>query len=601
MQDRREFLKDIGGIGAAAFTLPAFASAEAIRRPNVILLMTDDQGYGDLTCHGNPIIKTPNLDRLHAESVRFVDFHVDPTCAPTRSALLTGRYSHRTKVWHTIMGRNYLNHAETTMAQMFKQSGYRTGLFGKWHLGCQYPYRPIDRGFDQWVGHGDAGTGTVNDYWGNDKFDDTYMRNGKWEKFKGFSTDIYFDEAMKFIKSDEKRPFFVYLPTNIPHSPWNLPKQLVDPYRDKTHIKTAYFFASIARMDSNLGRLRKMLREQGLERDTIIVYVTDNGTSGGDKVFNAGMRGRKASIYDGGHRVPCFIHWPGGELAQGSDVKHITAHIDLLPTLIDLCHLNKPKNVEFDGTSLVPLLKDSSAPWSERTLVVESQRIPHPKKWRKCAVMTDRWRLVNGKELYDMTADPGQAKDMAAEHPAVVEHLRNVYEDYWRDVSKGDMEHHNRVVVGSPHQREILLSCCDWMPTAGSLPWHHNHILKGVASNGYWCVYFQNAGAYVLELRRWPREVDAPIASSLSASTQHDICIYDKPALLAKGKALPIRKAKIQINSVVQEQGISSFQKCSVFSINLKAGKAKVQTWFMDENNKPLCGAYYVYISKYRV
>ena len=439
MHTRRGILRFLGA-SAAVLAMPssAITSTPPTDRPNVILIMTDDQGYGDLSCHGNPIIRTPNLDRLHAESVRLTNFHVDPTCSPTRSALMTGRYSHRVKVWHTIMGRNYLRRGEITSAEVFRQSGYRTGHFGKWHLGGEYPYRPIDRGFDAWVGHGDGGTGTANDYWGNDKFNDTYQRNGKQEKFNGFCTDIYFNETMKFIKSVKGDPFFVYLATNVPHLPWNVPKDWVDSYRGKTDIATACFFASISRMDMNLGRLRQFLRDEGLDRNTILVYLTDNGTSGGDKVFNAGMRSKKGSVYDGGHRVPCFIRWPDGGVAVGKDVDHVTAHIDLLPTLVELCGLKKPRDVAYDGTSLAPLLKDPATPWPDRALVVESQRIPYPEKWRQCAVMTDRWRLVNGQELYDLPLDPGQRKDVAKDHPEGVKRLRHVYETYWREVSQGD-------------------------------------------------------------------------------------------------------------------------------------------------------------------
>ena len=583
----------------------AIPSNYSTDRPNVILIMTDDQGYGDLSCHGNPIIRTPNLDRLHAKSVRLTNFHVDPTCSPTRSALMTGRYSHRVKVWHTIMGRNYLRRGETTVAEVFKQSGYRTGHFGKWHLGGEYPYRPIDRGFDAWVGHGDGGTGTANDYWGNDKFNDTYQRNGEWEKFKGFCTDIYFNETMKFIKSVKGDPFFVYLATNVPHTPWNVPKELVDPYRGKTDVATACFFASISRMDTNLGRLQQFLRNEGLDRNTILVYLTDNGTSGGANVFNAGMRSTKGSVYDGGHRVPCFIHWPDGGIEAGKDVDHVTAHIDLLPTLIELCHLKKPRDVALDGTSLVPLLMDPAAPWPSRTLVVESQRIPHPEKWRHFAVMTDRWRLVNGQELYDLPIDPGQKRNVAKEHPETVKRLRDVYEAYWQEVSQRDRDHYNRVVIGSPQQAETLLCSEDWLPTSGDFAWSQAHVLKGIQGNGFWTVEFAHEGKYRFELRRWPREADAPVTSgSVSPQPDDNVGLHEEythpdytPVQTGKGRAIPIHTARLMIDGREWDKAVAPASKAVVFDVQVTSGPGTVQSLFMGKDGEALCGAYYVYVS----
>ena len=281
------------------FAVPGLVAAQN-DRPNVVLVMTDDQGYGDLGCHGNAHVKTPQLDKLHAESVRFTDFHVSPFCAPTRAALMTGRFSDLTGVRTTIHGRNHLDVRETTMAEYFKSSGYATGHFGKWHLGRNYPFRPMDRGFDQWVGHGDGGIGTASDYWGNDKMNDHYMRNGRWEQFRGFSTDVFFDESMKFIARNKDKPFFVYLATNAPHWPWNVKEQWRDEYGDKLarfdktrKRSVADFYATITRFDENLGRLRKFLSDEGLSRNTILIFLTDNGTAGSWNVYNAGMRGIK--------------------------------------------------------------------------------------------------------------------------------------------------------------------------------------------------------------------------------------------------------------------------------------------------------------------
>ncbi len=367
--------------------------------PNVILIITDDQGYGDLACHGNPIVKTPNLDKLHAESIRLTNFHVDPTCSPTRSALMTGRYSSRVGVWHTVMGRSLLRKDEVTMANLFAANSYQTGMFGKWHLGDNYPYRPQDRGFREVLTHGGGAISNTPDWWGNNYFDDTLRHNGAWEKQKGYCTDVFFAAATRFIEQNKDRPFFAYIPTNAPHAPYNVPEKFSKPYVDKgVPQPRANFYGMITCIDENVGRLMAMLKERGLEQNTIVIYMTDNGSAipvnekTGDG-FSAGMRAFKGSEYDGGHRVPCFIRWPG-TLTGGRDVSKVTAHIDLLPTLIDLCSLKKPDKVEFDGKSLRQLLANDKPDWPERTLFVHSQRIDHPEKWRKSALscMTDRWR-----------------------------------------------------------------------------------------------------------------------------------------------------------------------------------------------------------------
>ena len=395
--------------------------------PNVILIMTDDQGYGDLACHGNPYIKTPHLDELHAESIRFTNFHVNPFCSPTRAALLTGRFSDLTHVRTTINGRNHLNTEEKTMAEFFKASGYRTGHFGKWHLGRNYPFRPIDRGFDQWVGHGDGGTGTASDYWGNDKMNDSYMRNGAWEKFEGFCTDIYFDEAISFINENMEEPFFVYLATNVPHAPWNVLKGSRDKYEEKlkqfeneTGRSVVDFYATITRFDENLGPLRKFLSDNDLSENTILIFLTDNGTSGGKAVYNAGMRGAKGSVYEGGHRVPCFVHWEAGNLNSAADIDRLTSHIDILPTLVDLCDLKTPEKAKYklSGESWGNILSGDNAGWPDRTLFLHSQNITQQhEKWKNSLVATEEWRLVNRDELYNIKSDPGQKNNVAGEHP----------------------------------------------------------------------------------------------------------------------------------------------------------------------------------------
>ena len=351
---RRDFINTVcrtasaGGIGSALGGIHACGGA-ARGKPNVVLVITDDQGYGDLACHGNPVIETPHLDQLHSESTRFTNFHVDPLCAPTRAGLLTGRYAYRTGVTAAFGGRSILRRGEVTMADIFRNNGYRTGQFGKWHLGDNYPYRPNERGFDESVTCWSGGVTQAADYWGNDYFDDTYYRNNQPEKFSGYCTDVYFNEAIRFVEENRQQPFFLYLPTNAPHAPYFVDRKYSKPYLDRgVAPQMAAFYGMITNLDENVGRLRAKLSELELEENTIFIFMTDNGTAAGVltpkeqsdwKGFNAGMRERKGSQYDGGHRVPFFIRWPAGGIDGPKDVGRLAAHIDVLPTLIQLVGL----------------------------------------------------------------------------------------------------------------------------------------------------------------------------------------------------------------------------------------------------------------------
>jgi arylsulfatase A-like enzyme len=546
----------------------------------VVLVLTDDQGYGDLGCLGNPILQTPNLDSLYRQSVRLTDFHVGPTCSPTRAALMTGRYCNRTGVWHTVMGRSLLRRDEVTMADVFAAGGYRTAIFGKWHLGDNYPLRPQERGFQEVLVHGGGGVGQTPDYWGNRYFDDTYWHNGVPEKQKGYCTDVWFDAALRFIEANRDRPFFAYIPTNAAHGPYHVAEKYSHLYAGK-EVPNANFYGMITNIDENMGRLLDGLKLLGLEENTILIFMTDNGTAAGfqgKRGFNAGMRGTKGSEYDGGHRVPCFLRWPAGGLAGGKDVGRLTAHIDLLPTLIAWCGLSKPKGVKFDGASLAPLLRDADAAWPDRVLVTDSQRIEHPEKWRKSAIMTDRWRLVNGKELYDIPADPGQKRDVAGEHSEVVEKLRHAYEDWWADVSPR-FDEYCEIVIGSDKESPARLTCHDWHGRAEP-PWNQTHILKGEQANGFWAVEVPQAGEYEFALRRWPRELDQPINAAIPG-----------------GQAIQASTARLTVGEIDLTGPVVAGAKEVVFRTPLKPGKMKLQTWLTAEDGTSR-GAYFVYVRR---
>ena len=588
MLNRRDFVKNIGlstaAIATSGLTVGYAAAGKkqsSVKRPNVILVMTDDQGHGDLACHGNPIIKTPWQDKLFAQSVRLTDFHVSPCCTPTRASLMTGNDAVRTGAWGTTWGRSLPRKDDMMMANAFAATGYKTGFFGKWHLGDNYPFRPEDRGFEEVVRHGGGGVGQTPDYWGNDYFDDTYYHNGKAEKYTGYCTDVWFDNAMGFIEKNKDKPFFCYLPTNAPHSPYLVADKYKKPYAGNPKVPSVAFYAMLANFDENMGRLMAKLKSLGLVDNTILIFMTDNGTSGGiagKKGYNSGMRGKKGSNYEGGHRVPCFIRWPEKGLKGGRDIGELSAHIDLLPTLIELCGLKVRKGVKFDGVSLAPLLTGAVEKLGERSIVIQySQTSTPPPKWGS-AVMSGKWRLVHGKELYDVRADPGQKTDLAARHPAIVERLRGDYERWWADVSKRFDETCD-IIVGSDHENPARLTAFDWHTRT---PWNQGHIRSGARCNGFWAVEVERDGTYEIALRRWPRELDKPISAAIKG-----------------GRAIPVQTARLKIGDVDETQKVPETAASSVFKVKLKAGKTRLQTWFMDSRNKALCGAYYVYVRRF--
>lgn len=576
--------------------------ASAADRPNVVIVITDDQGYGDLSCHGNPILKTPNIDRLHSESVRLTDYHVSPTCSPTRAALLTGHWTNRTGVWHTIMGRSMLRENEVTVGQIFKDAGYATGMFGKWHLGDNYPCRPEDRGFTEVMRHGGGGVGQTPDFWDNAYFDGSYFHNSKPEAVKGFCTDVWFDYAKRFIREQNKanKPFLAYISTNAPHGPMHSPEESSRPYQ-KQGVNVANFFGMIQNIDDNVGQMRKFLAAEGLTENTIFIFTTDNGTSSGDRVFNAGMRGRKGSEFDGGHRTPFFVHWPAGGLTGGRDVKPITAHVDVVPTLIDLCDVPAPKKVRFDGRSLRPLLGgkatsgDAAAEWPDRMLITDSQRVKDPIKWRKSSVMTSRWRLVNGEQLFDMQADPGQKTNVAKQHPDVVGRLSGFYEDWWKELTptfKQDVA----IALGHPAENPATLTCHDWI-TTGSTPWNQSHVRSaqtGPAVTGFWNVNVTQSGKYTVRLRRWPRESGAAIDQELPPGA-------DVPGVTPfrarPGKPIAAAKASLTIGKQTWETDVEPGQKEVVFDVELKGGRSRLSSLFHTAEGKTF-GGYYAYVER---
>jgi len=436
----------------AALLLAPFAVCDVAQAkpPNVLLIITDDQGYGDFSIHGNPHLQTPHIDKLGTESVRFDRFYVNSFCAPTRAALLTGRWPLRTGCHGVTNNAEAMRPSEVTLAEALGGGGYRSACIGKWHNGEQYPYTPMGQGFDEAFGFN-------NGHW-NNYFDPVLLRGSQPEQTKGYITDVFTDEAMKFITTNKTKPFFCYLSYNAPHSPYQVPDRYFDKFKAKGFDNTvAAFYGMCENLDDNVGRLLAHLEAEQLADNTIVLFLTDNGGTAGVRTYNAGMRGGKTSVHEGGTRVPLFMRWPAAKW-QPHLAAPIISHIDLFPTLLDLCGVKASDGPKVDGVTLRPLLEEGGrAAWSERTLfthnpIDETNKFPG-------AVRTQRHRLVreikgpaggsSAKandasatpwQLYDMETDPSETKDIAADHPDIVQQLSARYDAWFADISREGLE-----------------------------------------------------------------------------------------------------------------------------------------------------------------
>ena len=441
---------------ASGIVLESHAASPAFeKKPNIILVITDDQGYYDLSGHGNPDLTTPNLDALSKESLRFTRFQVSPTCAPTRSAIMSGRSPFYVGVTHTILERERMKLDVPTMPEMLKNAGYTTAIFGKWHLGDQTPYRPDQRGFDEVFIHGAGGIGqsyqgSCGDAPGNKYFDPAILHNNSFVKTKGFCTDIFFNQAMQWIESQkDSQPFFAYIATNAPHGPFIAPDSYKKKFLDAgLPERTVGFYGMIENIDENVGLLTNKLSEWGLDNNTLLIFMSDNGMTGGGSgrpgkevakgypFFNAGQKGLKGGVDEGSVRVPFFVRWLG-KIKEGSDVKRIAAHIDIFPTFADLARLKLDTKLskQVEGRSLLKLIADPEADWEDRFLFTQKARWktgsePSDHMWKNFSVRNQRYRLV-GQNLFDMISDPSQKFDISKANPEVVNTMRKAYEEFW--------------------------------------------------------------------------------------------------------------------------------------------------------------------------
>ncbi|KGL62300.1 sulfatase, S1-17 family [Polaribacter sp. Hel1_85] len=567
--------------------------------------MPDDISHNAFSYYKKNGPQTPNINELAEESVRLTDFHVSPSCSPTRAALLTGRPSDVVGVWHTINGRNMMRADEITMADVFKDNGYATGLFFKWHLGDNYPFRPKDRGFEYvaWIKGG--GTGQLPDYWDNTNNHAKILVNDvlidmtdEDDGIEGaFTTNFFFNRAFEFMDDNIKKekPFFAYIPLGTAHAPHVSPPDA----REGVNAKTG----TIENIDKNMGRLLKYLDDKGIADNTILVFTTDNG--GGTY-----LRGGKGSNYDGGTKVPCFIRWPNGNLGgkgKSRDVLPLTAHIDWLPTFMDVLDFqdveNRSKKLKIRGRSFKPFLDEDTSndpiDYKKRSVTINDMWTEMPQKYKKLSVrkdiwkgdiITNKWRLIRTNsesdwELYDVLVDELQQNDVIgnAANNSIIADLKEEYELWWQLVDERSNEY-TRIVLGSEQEPESELYAMDFH---GTVIWEQAAVKKGVSGSGFIAIEFEKKGTYNFDLRRWPKELEGETTLTSAGS----------------GVALKIASARIKIWNgdkvyVDTKKDANPNADGVRFTLkNLPKGPAFIQTWFYNSKGEMEGSVYYNYVN----
>tara|TARA_R110000851_G_scaffold323911_1_gene490920 strand:+ start:3017 stop:4804 length:1788 start_codon:yes stop_codon:yes gene_type:complete len=463
------------------------------KKPNIIIMMTDDQGFGDIGMHGNPYLKTPNMEAIAEEGIEMVNFLAYPNCSASRAALLTGRYPYRTGVTAVTQVDHFMNTSELTIAEILKDNGYRTGIFGKWHLGDNFPMRPTDQGFEEALVHKGGGIGQAAGPAGNTYFDPILEHNNVSKKYKGYCDDIFTEAALDFMAQKDGKPFFTYLATNLPHFPLQVPDERAEPYRKiGLHEDNALTYGMIDNIDYNVGRVLNLIKRLGIEKNTIVIFLSDNGPRHRrtkNDVYPgrwvANLRGTKTSVYEAGIRVPFFVKWPN-EFSMGKQLKTMGSVIDIAPTLLDMAKITEPDNIEFDGKSLLRLWKDNDmALLQDRAFFTQMHYGPTPFKYMHFAVRTQKYKLIgphddphnilyqpkdeelkkilDNLELYDIEIDPSERINLATERPELVEDLLERYETWFDEVTEErDAKGIQRIHLGSMDQRNVNLSRFDW-------------------------------------------------------------------------------------------------------------------------------------------
>ncbi len=557
-------------------------------RPNVLIVKTDDQGLGDFSFTGNPVLKTPSFDRFAKEAVRLTDFHVCPMCSPTRGQLMTGLAALRNGATSVTAGRTFVRPGLTMMPEIFARAGYKTGLFGKWHLGDMYPHRPIDKGFQESVYHLGWGMLQSTPEFDNPLIDGRYFHNGQPQRFHGHCTNFWFDQAIGWMKQRKENgePFVCYIPTNAPHAPYIEEEEYVAPYRGNG---PAGFFGMIAHLDRRFGDLEKFLAENGLRNDTIVIFMTDNGGTAGVKTFNAGLRAGKTTCYEGGHRVPCWIRWPNGKLGEPRDIDVPTQNLDVLPTLLELCGIEVPSVAAvtaddrrlYGGVSLAKLLRGTQPRLDDRMLVVQYGQLI--KQFDSC-VIWNNWRLVKGDELYDIAADRAQEKNVAGERPDVLKKMRDYYETWWRGL-ESLVDEFVPISIGARQQPVVELTSGDWEGIYADNTGHVRNAVGG-PTGGHWNIQAEAAGDYEFILRRWPEQTRAALGDKYDAK---------EGGANAASTAFPtIAQAVMEIAGTHQSVRADPRATGAALTVSLPAGRTTLKAWFQDKSGKDLCGAFFV-------
>lgn len=516
-------------------------------QPNIILILTDDQGFGDIGFHGNPDIITPNLDTLASESIRFSQFYVSPVCAPTRASLMTGKYAMSTGVYEVHNGGCIMDNEEITLAEVLQAAGYYTSIFGKWHLGDNYPYRPEDQGFQDVFIHMAGGIGQPGDHWNNyhdnrllfdqrkhSYFDPVVYLNGEFVKTQGYCTDVFTNAAIDYIEKHQEHPFFIYLAFNTPHDPYQVPQKYLDLYDsliihpdnysvtgqrfssmdsiirrgDFNDFETAKrVYAMMTQIDDNVGRLRDKLRELAIEDNTLLIFMSDNGPQWGYR-YNGGLKGAKGTILEGGTRVPCYWYYPAKGWVN-KDVSGPAAHIDVLPTIANMCNIVLEKDV--DGRDLTDDISTGLASQDRYLFNEYCSGYPYTLKkfWNvSCRrgdykyVAYDNNKDLREHQLYDISKDPGELNNIASDHPAMLEELKMKTGQWYVRIVEELEKKQLYTVVGSPSQDTVILNRSEWKGSAGRADkWHYPD------AYGTWDIEVRQVGNFIFLMKQrlpWP-------------------------------------------------------------------------------------------------
>lgn len=554
-------------------TVPA-----AAQRPNVVLMMTDDQGSGDFGVAGNGAIETPNIDAMARRGASMTTFYVSPVCSPTRACLMTGRYNYRTRCIDTYVGRSMMDPAETTVAEVLSQAGYATGIFGKWHLGDCYPMRPIDQGFQEALVHRGGGLAQPSEPRENNRryTNPVLFHNGRQVQTTGYCTDVYFDAALEFIERShaEGKNFFAYVATNTPHDPFHdVPEELLRHYQQKQEQLAALIVgqhnpdqlakeidsltriaAMITNVDQNVGKLFAKLDQLGVTDNTLVMFLVDNGPN--TRRYVGPRRGMKSEVHDGGVRSPLWLHWPA-RFAAGSQCDQLAAHIDLMPTILDACGVAVPPEVKLDGISLLPSLEGRDVARPERLLVLQSHRGDVPVRYHHFMIRDDRWKLLHASgfgrerfagepqfELYDVLNDPTESMNVALEHADVVARLRSAYDNWFDDVSATRPDNYAppRIWIGTPHENPTVLTRQDWRQGT----WAPDSV-------GHWELHAPDPGVYDVELDFDPKA--EPATAVLSVDGGNLRVAVAASARAATFTDVPISAGDVRLGAWLEREG----------------------------------------------